>query len=78
MSSSYTTTASENMSLWWVRSCSRTCSGDMYEGDPTRPDSWVASLRNDRAAPKSVSFTSPPRASMRLAGLMSRCTRPSR
>jgi hypothetical protein len=55
---------------------SESCSGDMKYGEPTRMCCDEVTLRV-RAAPKSVTFTSPPDASRMFAGLMSRCTRPS-
>ncbi len=48
----------------------------MYDGEPTRPITWVVSARIDSAVPKSVTLTTPLDCRIRLAGLMSRCTSP--
>ncbi len=55
------------------------CSGARYPGVPTSWPVLVTGAESAaRAMPKSVIFTTPPGASSRLPGLMSRCTSPAR
>ena len=65
------------MSVLWVSVSPLSCSGDMYAGVPMLTVSLVLPVRST-AAPKSVTFTSVPPATMMLAGLMSRWITPSR
>ncbi len=59
----------------------RACSGERYCAVPITAEVAVMvcpASASARAMPKSITLTSPPRVSMTLAGLMSRCTMPWR
>ena len=65
------------MSVWCVSASMRTCSGDMYAGEPTPVIcvvSWPSRCWNE--APKSPTLVSPYCESRMLPGLMSRWITP--
>jgi hypothetical protein len=71
---------SEYMSLRPSTGLPVACSGDMNRGVPTTAPASVraSSPSTRRDTPKSITLSVPPGVTIRLLGLMSRCTMPTR